>query len=136
MADPPTTHEMRDVVVFETHPAVCAALVRRFEAEPGVAVIQTFVEPDRFADAVEHLTPAFAVVGTFGPYGSHAANRAVDRSHRTRVVAVVPDVSIDQVGDMDDRVTIVEDGPHGDLTAKLITGAIPMRGTKDIQRKA
>ena len=113
---------MRDVIVFETHPSVRAGLVRRLEAENGLVVIQSFSDPERFATAVQTLTPAFAIVGMFGPFGAHAANRAVEVATRTRVLAVVPYLAPDEAQGLDPRVTVVEDGPRGHRLADLVTG--------------
>ena len=122
MAPPTRPFRLRDVIVFESHPSVRAALVRRLESEEGLVVIQAFAEPDAFAAAVERFTPAFAVVGMFGPFGSHAANRAVERATRTHVVAVVPyNEPLGSTG-LDDRVTVVEDGPRGHHLADLVMG--------------
>ena len=114
---------MKDVLVFETHPAVRAGLVRRLEAENGLVVIQAFSDPERFAAAVQSLTPAFAIVGMFGPFGSNAANRAVAVATCTKVLAVTPYLAPEAVQGLDPRVIVVEDGPRGHRLAELVTGA-------------
>lgn len=116
------TFELKDVLVFETHPAVRAGLVRRLESEEGLVVIQSFSDVDKFVEAIERLTPAVAVVGMFGPFGSKAANRAAEVGSDTKVVAVVPYVVPDEVADLDPSVVIVEDGPRGHHLADLVMG--------------
>lgn len=121
--DPHIVTRLQSVVVFETHPGVRAGLVRRLEAEPGVVVIQALSDPGLFDEAVELFSPAFAVVGMFGPYGSHAANRAAGKGTRTKVLAVVPAGFSDRASDLDEHVIVVEDTPRGDSVARLVAEA-------------
>lgn len=111
---------MRTVMIYESHPTVLAGLTRRLEAVEGLRLLGAFTDPSEFAAAIARYNPDTAVVGSFGPGATNAANLADRSNARTRLLALVPGLRRNERVGFPRSIEIVRDGPRGDLLVQRL----------------